>query len=320
MSPDIMGYMNLSAIAKEKALELGFDAVGITSSSPIAPEQAEYLRRWLEDGKAAGMGYMYRGIEKRLDPRLLLPGAKSVICVAISYRPPADKKARRANSARIADYATFSDYHQFMKEKLFALADILRAEAGREFAFKTCVDSSPLAERSLAARAGLGFVGRNRMLINPRLGPAIFLGELVSDLELDPDVPVGGECGSCRACIEVCPTGALSDGGLDARKCISYFTIEHKGEIPHETATRIGERLFGCDECVHACPFYAKAPQCSDSTLDLRVGRQALDPEEILEWDERTFENETAGTPVLRPGLRVLKRNAAICLANSRLR
>jgi epoxyqueuosine reductase len=309
--------MNLAAIAKEKAIELGFDAIGITDARALAPEHTEALRRWLADGQAAGMEYMHRNVEKRLDPARLLPAARSVICVAISYKTHAGEAAPK-RAGVIADYATFQDYHMFMKEKLFALADILRAEVGGEFAFKVCVDSSPVAERSLAVRAGLGFIGRNRMLINPTLGPAIFLGELVTDMELAPDSPVSDRCGDCTRCIDACPTGALSREGLDAGKCLSYLTIEHKGEIPHDLAWRMGNRLYGCDECVNACPCYIKAPPCSDQTLALRIGRKYFDPARVLEWNEATFRNETTGTPVGRPGLTILKRNAAICVANSR--
>jgi epoxyqueuosine reductase len=314
-----MGDMNLTAIVKEKALELGFDAVGITDAKALVSEYAEPLRRWLADGMAASMGYMYRSIEKRVDPAQLLPAAMSVICVAISYKPPVEE-AYPKGAGVIADYATFQDYHKFMKERLFALADLLRAEAGSQFNFKACVDSSPIAERSLAARGGLGFIGRNRMLINPALGPAIFLGELVTDMELVPDSPAAGGCGDCTACIDACPTGALSREGLDARKCLSYLTIEHTGEIPYKLTGKIGRRLYGCDECVHACPYYTKAPPCSDQLLDLRTGRRYFDLETVLEWDEPTYRNETTGTPVGRPGLTVLKRNAAICLDNSRQR
>jgi epoxyqueuosine reductase len=316
----IMEYMNLAAIVKEKAFELGFDAVGITDAMALAPEQAQYLRNWLTTGKAADMGYMHRNLNKRMDPSQLLPAARSVICVAISYKPPAEEPAPVGAFGIIADYATFQDYHTFMKEKLFTLADILRAEAGGEPEFKVCVDSSPIAERSLAARAGLGFIGTNRMLINATLGPAIFLGELVTDMELAPDATAPGGCGDCTACINACPTGALSKEGLDARKCLSYLTIEHKGEIPHQLAGKMGRRLYGCDECVHACPYHIKAPPCIGHILDLRTGRKYLDLARVLEWDEPTFRNETTGTPVGRPGLTVLKRNAAICIANSRQR
>jgi len=309
--------MSLTEFAKENALSLGFDLVGITDASPLGPEHTECLRRWVAEGKAAGMSYMYRNIERRFDPTALLTGARSVICVAVSYKLPANPSAP---IGKIAEYATFKDYHVFMKERLFALADLLRIEAGGEPSFKVCVDSSRIAERALAMRAGLGFIGRNCMLINHRLGPAMLLGELMTDLEMVADVPGSGSCGSCTACIEACPTGALADGSLDARKCLSYLTVEHKGPMPRECAVKAGGRLFGCDECVHACPFYAKAPCCSDGTLGLRTGAESFRPAEVLEWDEQTFRNKTAGTPVERPGLQGLKRNAAICIDNSRQR
>jgi epoxyqueuosine reductase len=310
--------MTLTEIVKEKALELGFDAVGITNAAPLGREQAEYLRGWLAEGKAADMAYLYRSLDKRLAPESILPEARSILCVAISYRPPVEDASLPSGAAVIADYATWQDYHTFMRDKLYLLAEAIRVELGSEFAFKVCVDSSPIAERSLAVRSGLGFIGRNRMLIHPRLGPALFLAELVTDLKLDADAPIHGDCGSCRACLDACPTGAISESGLDARKCLSYLTIEHKADIPQEFARKMGCRLFGCDECVHACPFYAQSPECSDETLMLRTGERYFDAEEVLEWDERTYKTKSAGTPLTRPGLSGLKRNAAICTGNSR--
>lgn len=308
--------MTLADIVKQKAFEVGFDAVGIAPATPLDREHTDYLRRWLADGKAADMAYLYRSLDRRLDPAVSLPGARSIICVAVSYRPPANEPI--PSGGLIADYATFQDYHVFMKDRLFALASAIRAELEADFAFKACVDSSPIAERSLAVLAGLGFIGRNRMLINPDLGPAVFLGELLTDLPLEADAPCGGDCGTCAACIAACPTGALTADGLDARKCLSYLTIENKGQIPHEYASRMGNRLFGCDECVHACPFYARSAPCNEDTLRLRTGPRSLKPAEVLEWDERTYKTKSAGTPLERPGLSGLKRNAAICTGNSR--
>jgi epoxyqueuosine reductase len=158
------------------------------------------------------------------------------------------------------------------------------------------------------------------MLIVPGLGPAVFLGELVTNLELQPDAPISERCRQCNACAEACPTAALGPDGLNARRCISYLTTEYKGHIPPQLACKAGDRLFGCDDCVRACPFYAEAPCCSEATLSLRTGPGHLNPAEVLEWDEATFKNRTAGTPLERPGLQVLKRNAAICTNNSRQR
>ena len=298
-------------------MSVGFDAVGITDAAPVSPEDSAHFRRWLTEGKAAGMVFMHRSIDKRLDPASLLPGARSVICVALSYKLPPRPQTSDTTGV-IADYAAFRDYHLTIGERLEALAGILKTTVGREIAFRVCVDSAPLVERALAVRAGLGFIGKNRMLIHPALGPAVWLGELVTDIELMSDRACEGSCGNCRACLDACPTGALSEDGLDARKCLSYLTIEHKGDIPLEYARKMGRRLFGCDECVYACPFHVKAPRCSDSTLALRVGSRCLDLAEVIGWDEETFNRKTAGTPVGRPGLKGLRRNAAICISNSR--
>jgi len=312
--------MNLAAAIKKAAIELGFDAVGITDASPVSTEDSLHLHRWLEDGKAAGMAFMHRNIEKRLDPGKLLTGARSVICVALSYKLPPQNATSSDTIGIIAEYAVFKDYHIVIKERLNALAAAIEAKVGRKFTFKACVDSAPIAERVLAARAGLGFIGKNRMLINPVLGPSVWLGELVTDLELERDHAASGSCGTCRACLDACPTGALATDSLDARKCISYLTIEHKGEIPREYAAKIGQRLFGCDECTLACPFYKNAPPCSSSTQKLLTCSRFTVLSEVLQWDETTYRNKTTGTPLERPGLAGFVRNAAICVGNSRLR
>ncbi|MHC4314032.1 MAG: tRNA epoxyqueuosine(34) reductase QueG [Planctomycetota bacterium] len=179
------------------------------------------------------------------------------------------------------------------------------------------VDSVPLAERTLAARAGLGFIGKNHMLINPTLGPQICLGEIITSLKLQTDEPIADSCRSCNKCIEACPTGALrTDGQFDANKCISYLTIEYKGQIPADLAERTGVRLFGCDECVLACPYQENAPICNNTHFKYYNDRARLDLGRILNLTEADFEAEFADSPIKRLGLERLKRNAQICLAN----
>jgi epoxyqueuosine reductase len=331
--------MSLSQDIKLKTIELGFDLVGVTDASPIDAKQAEVLAGWLKSGFAGQMDYMRRNLQKRLDPTKLLEHARSIIVVGLNYTPPRQKsksaehagaagraQASRAQprdlpiapTGRVAHYAQYEDYHSFMKERLHQLADYISSLCRGSFNFKICVDSAPLAERALAVRAGLGFIGRNHMVINPQLGCEIFLGELITDLELQPDEPVAAGCTDCTRCIDACPTGALGpDGQFDAGRCINYLTIEYKGSIPPELAEKIDDRLFGCDECVLACPYQKDAPPCRNKQFRFYPERAELNLHEILSLTAESFEARFAGSPIKRAGLDGLKRNARICLANS---
>ena len=206
--------MSIESDIKQKALELGFDAVGITTAEPVGGEQADFYRRWIEGGNAGEMGYLHRNIDKRFDPAKLLPGAKSVICVALNYRPVTNNRLEACSTLRIARFVQYEDYHPFIKERLFQLAEFIgnatvpvapKYNCGRDARvprFKACVDSAPLAERALAQRAGLGFIGKNHMLIHPELGCQILLGELITTLQLQPDEPLDNQsCGDCGKCI-----------------------------------------------------------------------------------------------------------------------
>ena len=320
-----MATMSLSESVKKKAVELGFDLVGITTAEPIGADETARLRRWLDAGYAAGMEYMHRNVEKRINPAALVDGARSVICAAIAYGPgPDDEQAGLLSSSepmgRIADFALYDDYHVFMKNKLRALADFInRSLDGRHRTFKICVDSAPLAERSLARRAGLGFIGKNHMLTNSHVGSQILLAQIVADIALEPDAPVETACEGCDKCILACPTGALSaDGDFDSAKCISYLTIEHKGAIDVDLAGRIGNRLFGCDECTLACPYTQNAPPVKNTELKFHPERRWMKLAEILEWREKDFDEWFSGSAVERLGLARLKRNARICMRNFR--
>jgi len=314
--------MNLTKAIKQKAIELGFDLVGITSAEPIDAGQIEYLKNWLAAGRAAGMSYMHRNFAKRTNPARMLPGAKSVICVGLNYKPKPIKELsdpKPADYGRIANYALWEDYHPFMKKRLRALArfmsDLVDAS---NCTFKICVDSAPLTERALAQRAGLGFIGKNHMLINPLLGLQIFLGEIITDIELDHDSPMTNHCPDCNKCIRACPTGALNSAGtFDANKCISYLTIEHKGQIPDELVHKIGSRLFGCDECVLACPYDLNASAQTNTKLRYFAEYNRIQPDRILSWDKTQFDRFFSESTVKRLGLERLKRNAKICLANT---
>jgi len=313
--------MSLEDDIKGKAIELGFDAVGITNALPIDAGQAELLSTWLKAGYAGQMRYMHRNFEKRINPAKLLENAQSVIVVGLNYKPP-KQQPRQAGAAgptgRIAEYAQYEDYHPFIKKRLVKLADFVTSTAGEGVRFKVCVDSAPLAERSVALRAGLGFIGKNHTLIHPVLGPQIFLGEIVTTLRLRPDTPSRCNCAGCNRCMDACPTGALRrDGQFDANKCISYLTIEYKGPIPVEAAERMGDRLFGCDECVLACPVQMDAPPCKNKELKFYPDRAGLDLDEVLSLSTESSERRFSDSPIRRPGLDILKRNAQICAANA---
>jgi len=324
--------MNLEATIKQKALELGFDAAGITTTEPVATAHAAYFQKWLDDGCAAKMAYMHRNIDKRFDPGQLLKGARSVICVALNYRPHCGRSIllregkRQAHPAlRIANFALYEDYHPFIKDRLFKLAEfICRVGCAHadQIGFKACVDSVPLAERALAQRAGLGFIGRNHMLIRPELGSQFLLGELITTLQLEPDEPFEPiSCGDCGRCIRACPTGALdADGSFDARKCISYLTIEEpaskdsppaKGE--HPKGGRGLNYIFGCDECILACPHETGKPSRKNTDFQHHIEWQNLTPDQIQTMTEGQFQKTFANSGFLRLGLDRLKRNTA-CL------
>ncbi len=318
-----MTSMTLEQEIKDRALALGFDAVGITDASPIADDDIARLNAWLRTGRAGQMGYMHRNVEKRIDPAALLKGAQSVIVVALSYKPDGSAATEQdpQKTAAVAQYAWYEDYHDFMKPLLFELADFIGERTGRRDRFKVCVDSVPLAERALAVRAGLGAIGTNHMLIHPTLGPQVFLGELVTTAALKPDGPCRwtAQCATCGRCIRACPTGALqADGEFDAQRCISYLTIEHQGDIPAELATKMSERVFGCDACVLACPHQHDAPVCPPARLRPCPNNIRLDMEEILGLTAESFESRFAGSPIRRAGLATLQRNVRICMANAR--
>ncbi len=312
--------MSLSQDIKHKTIELGFDLLGVTDASPIDTRQAEVFAQWLKSGFAGRMDYLHRNLQKRLNPARLFENAQSVIVVGLNYTPPKNKSKppdTAASTGRIAAYAQYEDYHSFIKERLYKLTDFIKSLAGPGVKSKICVDSVPLAERALAVRAGLGFIGKNHMLINPDLGCRIFLGEIVTDLKLPVDEPVAGDCAGCRKCLDVCPTGALRpDGQFDAGRCINYLTIEYNGQIPPELVGKIGDRLFGCDECVAVCPYQKNAPACKNKQFKFYPDRTRIDLQEVLSLSAEAFEVEFAGSPIKRIGLEGLKRNARICLAN----
>lgn len=308
--------MTVEAQIRQKGVELGFDRVGITDASPLEPTYAAYHQHWLAAGCAAKMGYLHRNNDKRFAPAKLLDGAKSVICVILNYRARQDELPAEAFSS-VSRYAFYDDYHDFIKKRLFALAEFIQSLCPEDRPkFKACTDSIPLAERALAHRAGLGFIGRNHLLIHPELGGQLWLGELLTTLPLKPDIPLDGDfCAGCGCCLAACPTGALdADGMFDARKCLSYLTIEEPDVVDDAAADNIGSRLFGCDACLTACPYEQNAPARSNADLHFHAERLGVLPRDVLGWTQADFDAVFKGSCLERGGLLRLQRNARLSL------
>lgn len=305
--------MGIEQEIREKALELGFDAAGITDASPIGREHVEQFEIWLRSGYAGPLQYMHHNVEKRFDPAKLLDGARSVIVVALSYKPPATATAvgwalPTIPIGRVAQYAQYEDYHDFIKPRLRKLADFVKSRMDGNCRFKICVDSAPLAEKALAVRAGLGVIGKNHLLIHPQLGPQILLGEVVTTAVLKPDAPSQGDCGDCDLCLRACPTGALRpDGFLDARLCTSCLT-------QYGSSSGTGDWLFGCDECLLACPHQQRAHASANREFKRYIEQARLDLREVIELTPEAFETKFHDSPIRRLGLDGLKNNARRCL------
>ncbi|MCI0546802.1 MAG: tRNA epoxyqueuosine(34) reductase QueG [Candidatus Rokubacteria bacterium] len=304
--------MNLAARAlaeavKAEARALGFDHVGIGSADP--PEHAAAFGRWLDAGHAGTMGYLERRRGERLDPARVLPGATSVIAVALNYfqgAPPPDP-----TWAPVARYAWGRDYHEVMGPRLDALGAFVDQAAGSRS--RGYVDTGPVLERDLAARAGLGWIGKNTMLLHPALGSWFLIGVILTTAALAHDGPLPDRCGSCHACLDACPTGALiAPYVLDARRCISYLTIEHRGAIAPELAGRLGPWQFGCDDCQTACPWNGKAPVTREPAFF--PARPYPGAAAIRAMDDGELRARFQGTALTRPKADGMRRNAAIAL------
>ncbi len=328
-------------LVKSWALAVGFDRAGVAALAPSATGEA-YLR-WLARGDAAGMGYLARRVEARLDPTAVLAGARSVLCVALQYWPLSKEGGEPEGDLwpRVARYGRGRDYHEVMGEGLRQVARRLEA-AFPGTATRPYVDTGPVLERELAARAGLGAVGKNTNLLHPEGGSWFLLGELFTTLDLDPDVPLADLCGSCTRCLDACPTGALPEPyRLDANRCISYWTIEHRGAIPEERRAGMGDWVFGCDVCQEVCPWNQEpdevpgTPQKVPGTLESEVpgtlqevpgtlrGQLALPAERaeldlagLLGLDRESYVERFRGSPMKRPKLAGLQRNAAVAMGN----
>jgi epoxyqueuosine reductase len=298
----------------QRAKELGFDDCRFAAAAPSSNTAS--FREWLAQKKHGEMGWLERNAEKRTDPQRVLAGVKSVITLAASYHA-AGSREQGAESGVIARYARFADYHDVLAGRLKPLTQFVNELGGADTHSLWYVDTGPVLERDFAQRAGLGFTGKHTNLISRRLGNWIFLAEILTTLELAPDAPEKNHCGKCTRCITACPTAAITAPfQLDARLCISYLTIELKGSIPVELRPLIGNRIYGCDDCLAACPWNRFAREGQLMKTHARADLEAPDLLELLALDNDGFKKMFAGTPILRTKRRGLLRNVCVALGN----
>jgi epoxyqueuosine reductase len=311
MSPRISG----EELKKELiafACEVGFDSCRVAACGP--PPHATEFRNWLREGTAGEMHYMERSEEKRCDPQKVLPGARSIIVVALNYfQGRAIQRSQTAARGKIARYAWGDDYHNVIAARLDKIDNFLREFGGRQ---KCYVDTGPVLERDQAAQAGIGWHGKSTMLIDSRLGTWFFLGEIFTTLDLPPDSPQRDRCGTCDRCITACPTGAITaPHRLDARRCISYLTIELKGSIPLQLRPLIGNRIFGCDDCLDACPWNRFA-KISNETAFAARSTMSMALRDYLKLNDVEFRNLFRNSPIKRIKRRGFLRNVCVALGN----
>jgi epoxyqueuosine reductase len=299
----------LASEIKQRARQIGFDLVGIAPAEPSM--YRDYYRQWLETARHGAMHYLEKRFDERTDPRIYFPGAKSIVCVAMNYHHPI-AAGDAGPAGRVARYALGDDYHELIKSKLHELSDWIRSVVPNART-RAAVDTAPVMEKELSARAGIGWIGKNTCIINQQIGSWVLLGEVLTTLDLPFDEPAVDRCGTCRRCIDACPTQAItSPYQLDARKCISYLTIEHRDDIPPELQPAIGEWLFGCDICQDVCPWNNDAPLSLHPEFQSRLGSANLDLNAVLKWDDETYRASLRGSAMKRVKLPVLQRNAKI--------
>ena len=316
----------MKAAVRQRARELGFDDCRFTAATP--PDHAAEFQSWLAQNQHGEMNYLQRNAHKRVDPQQVLPGARSIIVLAVSYTSsttgstkheitPSTLDPRPSTPGLIARYARFADYHDILAERLKQLTDFVNQLAGESARSLWYVDTGPLLERDLAQRAGLGFVGKHTNLISRQLGNWIFLADVITTVEFEPDAPEKNRCGTCTRCIAACPTAAITAPfKLDARRCISYLTIELKGAIPLEFRAAIGNRIYGCDDCLAVCPWNKFAREGNLMKAHARADLAMPDLLELLALDDAGFKARFTGTPILRTKRRGLLRNVCVALGN----
>ncbi len=309
-----MDAQTLTDALKREAARLGFDLAGVCPA--VRPPHENAFRNWLAAGRAGQMQWIEQRVEAYSHPRHVLEDAASLLVLAVNYRTVEPEPAA-VGQGRVSRYAWGRDYHDLIRERLKKLADFYRQLAPTA-RVRGVVDTAPLLERDFAQLAGLGWIGKNTMLLNPRLGSWLFLAVLLTSEELAADPPFAADhCGSCRACLDACPTGALvAARELDARRCISYLTIELKEAVPEELRRSMGEWVFGCDLCQEVCPWNRRVPISREASLQPGAGMNPLDLAGLLELNEAAFGARFRGTPLARAKRSGLLRNAAIGLGN----
>lgn len=296
----------MKAAIVQRADELGFDACRFTSADP--PTHKQHFERWLKAGCHGEMGYLQRNAYKRVAPRKVLAEARTIITLAVSYFG--------APEGMIARYARFTDYHDVMRARLEELSDFVNGLAANVESL-WYVDTGPFLERDLAERSGIGFIGKHTNLISRELGNWFFLAEVITTLQIEPDAAETNRCGNCTRCINACPTGAITAPfQLDARRCISYLTIELKGSIPEELRPAIGSRIYGCDDCLQVCPWNRFAREGRIMKSHARPELDTPDLMELLALDDAGFQRRFGGTPMMRTKRRGLLRNVCVALGN----
>jgi epoxyqueuosine reductase len=309
----------LSARIKTWGRELGFQKVGICDTE--LTEHEGYLERWLRKGRHGTMTYMERHGSRRSRPAELVPGTVRVISARMDYlsseAKPADELMHASDRALVSRYALGRDYHKVLRKRLQRLAERVASEVG-PFGYRVFVDSAPVLEKALAEKAGLGWIGKHSNLLSRSAGSWFFLGEIYTDLPLPVDSPATNHCGDCVRCIDACPTGAIvAPYEVDARKCISYLTIELKGVIPEELREPIGNRIFGCDDCQLVCPWNRFAHHTEEGDFHPRHGLDAAALVQLFRWSEKQFLHRTEGSAIRRTGYQGWLRNIAVALGNA---
>jgi epoxyqueuosine reductase len=313
--------MALKAALADAAREQGFDVIGVTRPDAI-PQALDRLQHFLADGAHGDMDWMETTAPRRGDPRALWPEVRSVIMLGFNYGPDHDPLTilQRRDRGAVSVYAQGDDYHEIIKPRLKRVARWLIAQADKEVpvGVKVFVDTAAVMEKPLAAAAGLGWQGKHTNLVSRRYGSWLFLGAIFTTLDLLPDVPEADHCGHCRACLDICPTAAFpAPYRLDARRCISYLTIEHKGPIPRDLRPLMGNRIYGCDDCLAVCPWNKFAQAANEAKLAARVSLQAPRLTELSRLDDATFRTLFSKSPVKRIGRDRFVRNVLIAIGNS---
>jgi epoxyqueuosine reductase len=311
--------MLTSESIKAKAREIGFDACGIAPADDHS--ELQFFSEWLARGFAGSMSYLSRSAERRRDVRNVLPSAQSVIVTGTIYNTDRaySVACRDSDRAHIARYAWGDDYHEVLTERLGALLGWMRETHAEPFEARAYVDTGPVQERVYAQHAGVGWIGKNTCVIHPELGSWLFLSEIICSLPLDPDAPAFDQCGTCTLCLEACPTRALvAPGVLDATRCISYLTIEHRGDIPEQLRADIGTHVFGCDICQEVCPWNQTAPISADLRWQPRPAWDARTVSELAAMPDEQLDHALKGSAMNRAKRAGIRRNVALSVSNVR--